>query len=169
MATFLSSILWQQFGAAIDMLDDAIKACPDDHWTDVVWHDPDAAEFGQFWFVAYHTLMWLDLYLSGLQRKEFVPPAPFVDGALPDQPYPKPVVAAYLERCREKCRTTLAAMDDDKAAEVYTFGGGGQMPFAELQLYNLRHVQEHGSQLGLHVGRIGAGADLDWVSRARAA
>ncbi len=168
METFWNTIIWQQFGAAIDMLEDAIEACPDDHWTDVVWDDPDAAEYGQFWFVAYHTLMWLDLYLSGVQRKDFAPPPPFVNGALPDQPYTRADVLAYLQHGRAKCRATLLAMTDDKATEVYTFDWGSQMPVAELQLYTMRHVQEHASQLNLHVGRIGAGANIDWVSRAGA-
>lgn len=26
------TILWQQFGAAVDMLDNALRACPDELW-----------------------------------------------------------------------------------------------------------------------------------------
>lgn len=165
MSALLNNILWQQFGAAIDMLDNAIQACPDDHWADVVWHDPEAAEFGQFWFVAYHTVMWTDLYLSGLTRKDFVPPAPFVNGSLPEQPYSKEDVSGYLAECREKCRSVLLGMSDERAAETYTFSWGGGMPFAELQLYTMRHVQEHASQLSLHLGHV-TGSAPDWVSRA---
>ena len=56
---------WKQFGAAIDMLGDAINLCPDHLWTVAVYPDPDDERYGQFWFIAYHTLRWLDLYLSG--------------------------------------------------------------------------------------------------------
>jgi hypothetical protein len=84
------SIIWHQFGAAIDMLDNALGACPDSHWRDNIWHDPeDDPRFTEFWFVVYHTLSWLDVYLSGVQRKDFTPPAPFIVGALPEEPYTK--------------------------------------------------------------------------------
>jgi hypothetical protein len=42
----------------------------------------------------------------------------------------------------------------------------GELPFAELQLYNLRHVQEHAAQLQLFIGQQ-AGKPADWVSQAR--
>jgi hypothetical protein len=34
MDTFWKQIIWQQFGAAIDMLENAILACPDEVWSD---------------------------------------------------------------------------------------------------------------------------------------
>jgi hypothetical protein len=34
------TIIWQQFGAAIDMLDNALRACPDELWRDRLWDDP---------------------------------------------------------------------------------------------------------------------------------
>jgi hypothetical protein len=40
-----------------------------------------------------------------------------------------------------------------------------KISFAELQLYSIRHVQEHASHLGLFLGQIGIPAS-DWVSRA---
>jgi hypothetical protein len=39
------------------------------------------------------------------------------------------------------------------------------LPFAELQLYNLRHVQEHGTQLRMFLGQQ-AEKDARWVSQA---
>ena len=60
------TILWQQFGAAIDMLDNALRACPDPLWRDRLWHNPsEKPQYAQFWYLAYHTLFWLDFYLSG--------------------------------------------------------------------------------------------------------
>ena len=61
--------LWQQFGAAIDMLENAILACPDDLWN-------DRSRQPEFWYLTYHTLFWLDLYLSG-SIDGFRPPSPF--------------------------------------------------------------------------------------------
>jgi hypothetical protein len=158
-------IIWGQFGAALDLLDDVVRACPDERWQDVIWHDPDGQAYGEFWFIVYHTLAWTDRYVSGI-GKGFVPPAPFIAGALPDEPYTKDDLRAYLQQCRWKCRATLEALDDEKAAQPYVFPWGGEMPFAELMLYTMRHAQEHAAQLSLHLGQK-TGSAPDWVSRAR--
>jgi len=76
---------WNQFGAAIDMFSDAIHLCPDHLWTTMVYTDPNDERYGQFWFIAYHTLRWLDLFLNGT-KEGFKPPSPFIVGALPEQP-----------------------------------------------------------------------------------
>ena len=62
-------IVWQQFGAAIDMLENAIIACPEEVWGNRI-------EFSEFWYISFHTLFFLDLYLSE-SDKGFTPPAPF--------------------------------------------------------------------------------------------
>ena len=90
-ATWRTS-LWQQFGAAIDMLDNAVTACPDELWRVRLWDDAELPESAAFWYIVYHTLFWLDLYLSGAVEG-FAPPAPFTldeldpAGLLPDRPY----------------------------------------------------------------------------------
>lgn len=167
MTINLGSIIWHQFGAALDLLDDVIRACPDELWRDVIWDDPDGREYGEFWFIVYHTLGWTDRYVSGI-GEGFIPPAPFIAGALPEEPYSKDDLRAYLQQCRRKCQVTLEALDDEKAARPYVFpwSGGGEMPFAELMLYTMRHAQEHAAQLSLHLGQK-TGAAPDWVSRAR--
>ena len=75
-----NEMLWRQFGAAIDMLGDALRDCPDELWEKSLWEDqPDqwvAAGFSAFWYLGYHTLFWLDLYLTGAEEG-FAPPAPF--------------------------------------------------------------------------------------------
>jgi hypothetical protein len=158
-------VVWQQFGAAITMLENALQACPDELWRDKVWDDPiEAPEYTQFWFIVYHTLVWTDRYLSG-SPDGFKPPAPFVAGALPETPYRREALQAYLEHIRQKCRATLEMMTDEQANEVCKFPWGPTMRFAELQLYTMRHVQEHAAQLSLHLGNKGVPAP-DWVMRA---
>ena len=62
-------IIWQQFGAAIDVLDNAVRACPDELWRDRLWEDTSRwPGFSQFWYVVYHALFWLDLYLTGAEE-----------------------------------------------------------------------------------------------------
>lgn len=156
--------VWLQFGAAIDTLDDAITLCPDQLWTAILWTDPDDVKYGQFWFVAYHTLFWLDLFLSG-SAEGFAPPAPFIRGALPDQPYTKDHVQTYLQRCRTSCQATIAGLTDERADERCVFEWM-EPTFLELQLYSMRHVQEHAAQLNLVLGQHDV-TGMDWVAQAR--
>ena len=148
------------------MLNNALTACPDHQWRDNIWDDPtDASEYSEFWFIIYHTLFWLDLYLSCSSRENFTPPSPFIAGALPEQPYTKKELQTYLNYCRHKCQTILEVMTDEKAKQRCQFPWGEEVSFAELQLYNMRHVQEHAAQLSLHLGGK-EGDELDWVARA---
>lgn len=157
-------IVWQQYGAAIDMLDDAIRLCPDHLWTAVVWHDTDDARYGQFWYVAYHTLFWLDMFLtSSIER--FVPPPPFQREGLPEQPYTKAQIQGYLRTCRRTCQSTIETMTDARAQQRCVFEWM-EPSFLELQLYSMRHVQEHAAQLNLVLG-FHAVPGLDWVPQAR--
>jgi len=168
-------IIWQQFGAAIDMLDDALRACPEELWRESVWDDPsERPEYSQFWFVVYHTLYWLDLYLAGT-ADGFAPPQRFrqaekgPDGVLPKMPYTREDLQAYLHECRHKCQATIEALTDETARRVCRFEWiEDELSFVELQLYSMRHVQEHAAQLNLLLGQK-VGSAPDWVSRARSA
>jgi DinB family protein len=171
------TLLWKQFGAAIDMLDNAVVACPDALWHQPVWHDPSVpARRVEFWYVVYHALFWLDLYLFG-SEEGFAPPAPYTlveqddaAGPLPDQSYSRDELRAYLAYARQKCRTTIETMTDERARQPVEFGWvrhGEVVSYAELQLYNMRHIQEHAAQLSLLLGQHGVpGEALDWVARA---
>src|SRR5579863_4889441 len=120
MDSLLRTALWQQFGAAIDMLENALLACPSTLWHGRLWSnhpdDPLPPDFAEFWYITYHTLFWLDLYLTGCREEDFAPPAPFtwaeLDPAwvLPERPYTKEELHAYLVHLRQKCQTTIAEL-----------------------------------------------------------
>jgi uncharacterized damage-inducible protein DinB len=173
METTLCTALWQQFGAAIDMLENALLACPDTLWQGHLWIDSEGPEYGAFWDITYHTLCWLDLYLTGCSVEEFTPPAPFKkrsDDAFPEQPYTKDELHGYLLRLRKKCQITIAELSDEKAHQPFTFPwpGGMSVSYFELLLYTMRHVQEHAAQLSLFLGQHGIPDEaLDWVGRAK--
>lgn len=160
MDTPWKAMIWAQFGAAIDMLENALLACPDELWSDRSQHT-------EFWYVVYHTLFWLDLYLSG-SVEGFTPPAPFTldeldpVGLLPERPYTKDELQSYLAHGRRKCRTTLEALTDEQAGQRCRFSWG-EIRFGELLLYNMRHVQEHAAQLNLILGQT-FGSAPDWVT-----
>ena len=159
--------LWQQFGAAINMLDKALAACPAALWQERLWPAAPPAEFparfAEFWYVGYHALVWLDLYLSGVPEEVFAPPAPFAQGvldsaeAVPKHPYTREALRAYLASLREKCHATLTALTEEQATRTveYPWSEGRPISMLELHLYNLCHVQEHAAQLSLFLGQRG--------------
>jgi hypothetical protein len=165
------AMLWRQFGAAIAMLRDALRDCPDDLWEKHLWEDqPDqwvAAGFAAFWYLGYHTLFWLDLYLTGAEDG-FAPPAPFdlvemEAGEILPRTYTREELLGYLDYCRRKCQETIGALSNEQAYRLCRFAWG-ELSFAELQLYSLRHVQEHAAQLHMFLGQR-AGKSTRWVAQ----
>ena len=138
--------LWAQFGATIDMLENAIRACPDDLWG-------DAERQPQFWHVAFHTLFYLDFYLSD-SGQGFAPPAPFTlteldpAGVLPERVYSKTEVIAYLEHGRRKARARIDGLTAENATRRCDYGWINLSVWESL-LYNMRHIQHHAAQLNL--------------------
>ena len=138
--------LWGQFGAAIDMLENAMRACPADLWS-------NRERQPEFWYLAYHTLFFLDLYLSD-STDGFAPPAPFTlseldhAGVLPDRVYAKEELLEYLEHGRSKARVRIAALTPESSAEQCDYRWF-ELTQAEVLLYNMRHVQHHAAQLNL--------------------
>ena len=133
--------LWQQFGATIDMLENALLACPSTHWHGRLWSDhsdhPLPPEFAAFWYITYHTLFWLNLYLTG-SLEGFAPPRPLPwlsltrAGVLPERPYTRDELHAYLvafaqevpdNDCRvvgrESAPTGRFPLDQGKANELF--------------------------------------------------
>ena len=178
--TIVRTALWQQFGAAIDMLENALIACPDALWNARVWDNSPLSEFppqfAEFWHVTFHVLNWLNLYLSGVPEEEFTLPAPFAQGELdsieilPAQPYTKEELRAYLATTRQQCHSQLLGLSDKQVRQPveYPWSEGQPISYLELQLYSLRHVQEHAAQLSLFLGQHSIPDEaLDWVARAK--
>ena len=155
-----TAMVGREFDSALDRLGHSLRHCPDGLWETRLWNDePDqwvAAGFAVFWYQGYHTLFWLDLYLTGAEEG-FAPPAPFdlvemEAGEVLPRTYTRAELLGYLEHCRRRCQETLGALTPDLAARVCRFSWG-ELSFAELLLYNLRHVQEHAAQLSMFLGQ----------------
>jgi hypothetical protein len=171
MIDILKESLWKQFGASIDMLKNAIVLWPDEHWL----------SDSRFFYTAYHTLVFLDYYLS-YPPSGFSSPLPFtiaeteealknapaeaLDDVIPDRVYSREELLDYLEASREKCRMLIADLTEAKLHERWTEEGGG-MDYAlpEILLYNMRHVQHHAAQLNLYLRQRTNDAP-GWVARA---
>ena len=158
-----NTIIWQQFGAAIDMLENAIVACPEKVWG-------EKKGWWEFWYLSSHALFWLDYYLSD-SVEGFAPPAPFgleeLDpaGVLPERIYTKEELLTYLKHGREKCRTTIQAMTEETAHQPCGSKRPG-LTNAELLLYVMRHVQHHAAQLNL-ILRQRIDSAPQWVSKTK--
>lgn len=159
--------VWRQFAAAIDMLDNALRACPDALWQERLYHERSGQpEFAEFRYVAYHILFWLDFYLSDAAAG-FAPPPPFTmseteAGALPDRVYTRAELRVYLANGRQKCRARIETLEDGTRPHR-SRDDWPDMSVAELLLYNMRHVQEHAAQLSLFLGQR-VGSAPGWVA-----
>ena len=152
------AMIERQLEASLNMFEDVLKGCPENLWTASLWVDESLpAGLSDFWYVAYHTLFWLDLYLGG-EIEGFQPISPFdlseLDpaGLLPGRVYQPEELLEYLEHCRTKSRAIFKDLSDEQAGRLCKFSWGA-LPFAELLLDIMRHVQEHGAQLRMFLGQ----------------
>lgn len=156
-------IIWSQFGAAIDMLENAINACPDNNWGNRI-------DYYEFWYITFHALFYLDIYLSD-SDKGFIPPEPFTldeldeRGLLPDRIYTKQELLNYLTYGRDKCQTRIVSMTEEQASKKCGFDWL-DISNSEILLYNMRHVQHHAAQLNLMISKS-AGSAPRWVRKAK--
>jgi hypothetical protein len=156
------AVIISQYHAALEMLKQSILACPE-----ALWHNPD--DHTKFWQVAYHALFFTHLYLqeseqafslwSGhreeyrFEREARTPLA---------EPAPKAIVLEYLAFCQHQVVENVSTMVFDAAS------GFDWLPFSkfELQLYSIRHIQQHVGEL---MERLGTHAnEIDWVGSHRA-
>lgn len=168
---------WQNFAAAIDMLRNAVAICPESLWR----------QDKQFFFLTYHTVIFLDYYLS-CPARNFNPALPFsilpqdelppeaVDDVIPDEHYSQLQMLDYLAGIREKCKNLITATDARRFTEVWIEPQDvdlhGMCPplvenytLLEILFYNFRHVQHHLGQLNF-ILRQKADRAADWVSQA---
>jgi len=161
MINFWRSAIQQQFHAAIDMLGNAIEACPESVW----WRRQPRA----FWYLAFHTLFFLDMYLSKVGEAEFHPPPPFGLAEISDEvgvaepAHTKGELLGYIEHCRKKLDAVMAGMTEAWIASPCPFDYRA-MSNGELLLYNMRHVQHHAAQLNMRL-RQETDSAPKWVSK----
>lgn len=160
MDAVLKDIFWKQFGAVIDMLENAITMCPEEVWNGE----------SKFWYSSYHTLFYLDYYLDE-EPGTFSPPAPFTlsefdPGAMPDCVYTKDELLDYLDHCRRKCHRVIHALPEGNSEKRWV-NSYRNYSFPEILIYNLRHVQHHVGQLNM-ILRKEINMAPKWVSQTKA-
>lgn len=147
-----------QYHAALEMLKHAIVACPDPLWNSV-------GERSAFWQVAYHALFYTHLYLQESEqtfrpwsghRAEYLP-----DRERPAEPPNKQLVLDYLAFCQRQ----VAERTADVALEAPSGFGWIPLNKFELQIYTIRHIQQHTGEL---MERLGDAIEVDWIGTYRA-
>ena len=162
MDTELKEIIWKQFGGAIEMLENALTACPNELW------DNDS----KFWYISYHALFYLDYYLTP-EPEKFSPPSPFTlsefdpAGVMPERTYTKEELLKYLSHCRNKCRAFIAGLTNGSQTKRWV-NEYRNYAIAEILIYNIRHVQHHVGQLNLLL-RQEVDSVPKWVSETKSA
>ena len=157
MYNTLKEELWKQFGAALDMLENALKKCPDSLW------DND----NKFWYNAYHCLFFTDYDLT-TDPENFHPPEPYTmsemdpSGIMPERTYTKEELIAYLGHSREKARKLI--MQD--IANMRWNNVRRNYSMTEHLLHSMRHVQHHTGQLNMMLGKINHDLPI-WVSQTK--
>lgn len=161
-------VISRQFAAAIQMIQMAIKACPDDIWDDRRNGSP-------FWHLAYHALFYTDFYLSE-NDKIFKPmdfhedKANYLPGdykefggivSTPEKVLTRDQLLNYTDHCLVKCQETFEKLTTKGALERCGFWWY-ELNVGEFLLNNLRHAQHHAGQLTLILRRH-ANIGIDWL------
>jgi DinB superfamily len=160
----LPAHIGSQYRASLAMLRQAIDLCPEPLWLSADYQN-------RFWHIAYHAVFYTHFYLhtdeasfrpwakhkpdsNFLGRRPFAPDEPPKIGS----PYTKAEVLEYHEICRAEVEAKVQALD------LSAPSGFHWLPFnkAELQFYNIRHLQHHTGQLADRV-RTAANVGVAWV------
>ena len=146
-----------QYYAALMMLKSAVEKCPEELWADSDYVNP-------FWHVAYHVLFYTHFYLSRTE-KDFIPWEKHRDeithldpSVKAIEPYSKDDILDYLGFCLSEVEGQVNVVDLHAASGFYW------LPFdkLELQLYNIRHIQQHTGELCERLGAHGE-IEIGWV------
>ncbi len=164
----IHDVIVSQYLASLEMLGQAIRACPD-----ALWNSPD--DKTKFWHVAYHALFYTHLYLQDSEQDfkpwsrhraeyQYIGPLPYPPHALPTNgdPYDKDAVLEYMVFCQAQAAERVPQL------QLEAGSGFDWLPFGklELQFYTIRHIQQHAGELMERLGSR-AGIELRWVGMKR--
>lgn len=159
-STSTQDSIWSQFGASLDMLENAIRMCPDEHWDTEL----------NFWKLSFHCTFWTDYYLT-TEPSKFESPTQFTFSEFdptdkkPDRTYSKAEVLGHVGHCRQKAIQLISGLTAEKLNDRW-INEYKNYSLLEILLYNLRHIQHHTAQLNLLLRQTIDNAPT-WVSQAK--
>ena len=144
-------VIESQYLAALEMLKEVVVKCPEAIWDASGDVDP-------CWRLAYHSLFYVHLYLQDTEQ-DFRPWEKHHDPD-GDVPFSQAEVLEYLAFTQKHVQERVPQLNLQAAS------GFDWLPFdkLELQLYNIRHVQQHAGELYERLGSRAA-INLDWVDQ----
>jgi len=173
MIEHLQKVLWNQFGASIDMFEKTIELWPDRYWT----------LESKVYYLSYHTFLFLDYYLT-IPPTNFTAPLPFtmispdnippyaIDDLLPARLYTKKELVDCLQTCGQKCKHVIFNLTEKMLGRTWIdqpddIAGSPTLKYSvlEILLYNLKHLQHHLGQLNLLL-RQETNRAAGWVANA---
>jgi hypothetical protein len=159
MNVYFQQVITGQFEAALCMLNECVQRCPLEHWEGKIAND-------SFRQVAYHTLFYVDYYLStgehAFSLREIHQQGGDERTSAVSLGLSKDDTLAYLALCRQKMLATVTA---ESADSLQGPSGFARQAFSrgELHFYNVRHVQHHVGQLSAFLRRIDRSTESWWV------
>lgn len=150
MTEYLKQVLTNQFEAALSMLRHAIAACPPEHFEGKI-------AGGTFRWVAYHTLFYVDFYLSmseeKFERRELHQRGNEPRGGTLNNGLDQDEALAFLDLCHQKLLTAIAAETPESLAGPSGFPWY-EITRGEFHLNNIRHIQHHTGALYAYLRRV---------------
>jgi len=153
------AVIRSQYLASLAMLQQAIEKCPEP-----LWDNP--TDKTRFWHIAYHVLFYTHLYLQPARQdfKAWSKHRPDYESLRLHTrpkitaPYSREDVLEYLAFCQQQVEELVPCLNLEARS------GFDWLPFSklELQIYNIRHIQQHAGELMERLGSR-AGVDVDWV------
>ncbi len=139
----MTNSIKSQFKASLQMLENAIRLCPEGYWNTKT----------NYWYIAYHCLFWTDYYLSQEPNKfQIVEPFTLSEfdpkGQKPERTYSKSELLNYLKHCRSKAIDLFDNINEDQLKRRW-INDYKDYSILEIILYNMRHIQHHAAQLNL--------------------
>jgi hypothetical protein len=128
------SILQSQYLSALAMLKQAVEKCPSE-----AWNDPQDKD--KFWFVAYHALRFAHLYLKA--KDKGYPRWKQRRYSNPGTPFSKEEILEKIAIVEQDVIEQMPVMNLDEK----TGSTGNLANKLELQIYNIRHIQQHTGEL----------------------
>ncbi len=145
-------VIESQYLAALEMLKEVIVKCPEALWN-------ASGDVEPTWRKAYHALFYAHLYLQDTE-KDFKPWPKHHDPET-GAPFTQVEVLEYLAFTQKQVQERVPHLDL-AAASGFEWLSFGKL---ELQLYNIRHIQQHAGELYERLGIRANINDLAWIDQ----
>lgn len=156
--------LHHQYEASIEMIRNALSACPDDQWTTEINGIP-------FWHIAYHIIFFLDLYSGDSKelQESFVCPSfaeegNFFLGERPSSIFTKVELVDYLNVAEQKSISIIKNLNAKQLTRPSAVEWKPGRTVFELLCENLRHMHHHIGQLHF-ILRVDSKSVPKWIDR----